>query len=178
MPGQMDELISTLSEKRMNSAGWQGAGFQVREDSIRRSAFEVLRLSGVNTASLLDIVPEISRFSPRIRDRVDIEAVYAPYVEQQKTTMRVFLKDESLHLPADLDYAKIHGLSMEEKALLAATKPESVGQARRIESMTPHGALRLLAFVKGESRAKRREQAFTEAMARKEGAVGAATELL
>ncbi|KAJ9664978.1 Mitochondrial Translation Optimization [Coniosporium apollinis] len=176
--GQMDELIGVLSEKKMNSAGWQAAGFQVREDSIRRSAFEVLRLSGVNTANLLDIVPEISRYSSRIRDRVDIEAVYAPYVEQQKTAMRVFLKDESLHLPADLDYAKIHGLSMEEKALLAATRPESVGQARRIEGMTPHGALRLLAFVKGESRAKRREQVFSEAMARKEGAMGAATELL
>ncbi|KAK4920754.1 hypothetical protein LTR28_012845, partial [Elasticomyces elasticus] len=76
---------------------------------------------------------------------MDIEGAYAPYVVQQETARRVFEKDESLHLPSDLDYQAIHGLSFEEKAMLSATRPESVGQARRIEGMTPSGALRLLA---------------------------------
>ncbi|KAK5070681.1 Mitochondrial Translation Optimization, partial [Cryomyces antarcticus] len=99
---------------------------------------------------------------PRVRARVDIEGVYAPYVAQQAAEMRVFAKDESLRLPADLDYAAIHGLSAEEKALLAATRPESVGQARRIEGVTPTGALRLLAFVKAERRDRGRERAFED----------------
>jgi tRNA uridine 5-carboxymethylaminomethyl modification enzyme len=65
----------------------------------------------------------------------------------------VFQKDENLRLPLDLDYDKIHGLSMHERALLKITRPESVGQARRIEGMTPHGCLRLLSFVQGNRRA-------------------------
>lgn len=62
--------------------------------------------------------------------------VYEPYVEQQKAAMRVFQKDENLRLPPDLDYTKIHGLSNEERAMLQVTRPESVGQARRIEGVS------------------------------------------
>ncbi|KAK4920937.1 hypothetical protein LTR28_012828, partial [Elasticomyces elasticus] len=123
-----------------------------------RSAFDLLRLSNITVSSLIPIIPEISSYSMRIRGRMDIEGAYAPYVVQQETARRVFEKDESLHLPSDLDYQAIHGLSFEEKAMLSATRPESVGQARRIEGMTPSGALRLLAYVKGESRKLTREK--------------------
>jgi tRNA uridine 5-carboxymethylaminomethyl modification enzyme len=73
--------------------------------------------------------------------------VYAPYVARQKADIRLFEKDESLRLPLDLDYDNIFGLSMHEKSILRVTRPESVGQARRIEGMTPAGCLRLLAYV-------------------------------
>jgi tRNA uridine 5-carboxymethylaminomethyl modification enzyme len=98
-------------------------------------------------------VPEVMNYPPRIRNRVGIEAVYAPYVEQQKAAMKVFQKDENLKLPLGLDYDQIFGLSMHEKSLLHTTKPESVGQARRIEGFTPAGTLRLLAYVQNRNRA-------------------------
>ncbi|TKA81149.1 hypothetical protein B0A55_01652, partial [Friedmanniomyces simplex] len=66
-----------------------------------------------------------------------------------------FTRDEGLLLPADLDYQAVHGLSLEEKKVLGDTRPESVGQARRIEGVTPAGALRLLAYVRNEWRRSR-----------------------
>lgn len=165
--GEMAQLTALLASKTLSSAGWTDAGFRVHQDSSRRSAFDLLRYPGISTASLVPMLPEISGFSARVRNRVDIEGQYAPYVEQQKAAIRVFLKDEKLRLPADLDYARVHGLSMEEKALLAVARPESVGQARRIEGMTPSGALRLLAYVKGEQKAKSRVAVLEEIAARK-----------
>jgi tRNA uridine 5-carboxymethylaminomethyl modification enzyme len=82
--------------------------------------------------------------------------------------MKVFQKDENLRLPLDLDYDSIHGLSMHEKSLLRATRPESVGQARRIEGITPSGCLRLLSYVQIKSRAAAKAVAFAEIAARKE----------
>ena len=149
---QMDQLTTLLQEKRLPSSGWLAAGFGVRTDSVKRSAFDLLRLANTTTTSLINVLPEISSFSKRIRDRVDIEGVYAPYVVQQELSMKVFAKDERLFLPSDLDYASIYGLSTEEKRVLADTRPESVGQARRIEGVTPHGALRLLAHVRGKGK--------------------------
>jgi tRNA uridine 5-carboxymethylaminomethyl modification enzyme len=69
-------------------------------------------------------------------------------VAQQEASIRAFERDERLRLPPDIDYARIHGLSTEERAALQLTRPESVGQARRIEGVTPAGALRLLAYVR------------------------------
>lgn len=149
---QMAALQQLLDDKKLSSAAWAVEGFNVRHDSSRRSAFELLRLTGVTIDTLTSILPEISSFPEKIRARVNIEGVYAPYVAQQATARRIFEKDEQLYLPSDLNYQNIHGLSLEEKKVLSDTKPESVGQARRIEGVTPTGALLLLAHVKAEKK--------------------------
>ncbi|KZF21288.1 glucose-inhibited division protein A subfamily [Xylona heveae TC161] len=164
---EMDALKTVLEETRSSSAGWIDRGFRVHQDSVRRSAFDLLRTTGVTLDILAAHVPAISTFSTATRNRVAIEGVYAPYVEQQKQAINVFLKDEHLRLPADLDYDSIHGLSMEERHLLKATRPESVGQARRIEGMTPSGALRLLAYVRSGRKAADKAAAIEEIKARK-----------
>ncbi|KAH0555766.1 hypothetical protein GP486_006291 [Trichoglossum hirsutum] len=149
---QIKELKGLLLARKHSSPDWIKRGFRVHLDSIKRSALDLLRLKDVTIESLIEHIPEITKFPPKIRNRVGIEAVYEPYVEQQKAAMQVFQKDENLRLPPDLDYAKIHGLSSEERALLQLTRPESVGQARRIEGMTPSGCLRLLGYVRRERR--------------------------
>ncbi|EME43513.1 hypothetical protein DOTSEDRAFT_89346 [Dothistroma septosporum NZE10] len=152
---QVDELRSLLKERKLSSQTWIENGFPVRSDAHKRSAFDLLRHANVTTTSLLSLIPEISQYPPHIRARIDIDGVYAPYITQQETAASSFARDESLLLPADLDYQAIHGLSWEEKKTLSETRPESVGQARRVEGITPSGALTLLAYVKG---AWRREQ--------------------
>jgi tRNA uridine 5-carboxymethylaminomethyl modification enzyme len=164
---QMEELKSALKSKMASAPVWIRAGFKVGNDSTRRTAFDILRLAGVAITDLGTSVPDIMTFSAHIRDRVSIEAVYAPYVEQQTAAMKVFQKDESLKLSLDLDYNQIHGLSMHEKSLLQATRPESVGQARRIEGVTPSGVLRLLAYVQNRHRAAAKAAVFEEMAARK-----------
>lgn len=147
----MADLQQTLESIRYPSQGWQTRGFAVRIDASVRSAFDILRLSGITTDSLaqtLDLPALLSHFSPSIRRRVEIEATYAPYIAQQEKASRAFEKDESLELPGDLVYDEVFGLSAGEKEVLKLVRPRSVGMARRVEGVTPAGALRLLRFVK------------------------------
>ncbi|KAK5109495.1 hypothetical protein LTR62_006947 [Meristemomyces frigidus] len=159
---QMDELRALLEAKNLSSGNWINHGFPVRSDSVRRTAFDLLRNAGVTTASLAEVIPEISRYSERIRSRLNIEGTYAPYIDQQEASAAAFSRDESLLLPGDLDYQTIHGLSFEEKKVLGETRPESVGQARRVEGVTPAGALRLLGYVKGEWRRRQKPRVLKE----------------
>ena len=159
---QMDELRALLEGKKLSSSSWIDHGFPVRSDSVRRSAFDLLRHTGITTSSVQTLIPEIARYPERIRSRMDIEGTYAPYITQQEASATAFARDESLLLPADLDYQSIHGLSWEEKKVLGDTRPESVGQARRIEGVTPAGALRLLAYVRDKWRRQQKERIFKE----------------
>ncbi|KAI0127495.1 glucose inhibited division protein A-domain-containing protein [Xylariales sp. AK1849] len=151
---QMDELSSTLKNYTLAAPHWIAAGFKTRSDAKRRSALDILRLANVKLTDLSERIPEISRYTAQIQSRVGIEAVYAPYVTMQRAEQQLFAKDEGLRLPTDLDYDSIFGLSFHEKAILNATRPESLGQARRIEGMTPAGCVRLLGFVTRAERFK------------------------
>ena len=159
---QLAELKALLEAKKLSSQGWIDHGFRVRSDSSKRSAFDLLRHTNVTTSSLISMIPEIARYSDRIRSRMDIQGTYAPYITQQEASAAAFARDETLLLPTELDYQEIFGLSFEEKKVLSETQPESVGQARRVEGVTPAGALRLLAYVKGEWRRNQRSQMFKE----------------
>jgi tRNA uridine 5-carboxymethylaminomethyl modification enzyme len=164
---QMEKLKSALTEHNMSPPHWIQAGFKVGNDSTRRTAFDVLRIAGATLSNLIPLIPSINDFSSHIQTRVGIEAVYAPYVEAQTAAMKVFQKDENLRLPVDLDYDSIFGLSMHEKDLLNLTRPESLGQARRIEGMTPAGTLRLLAFVQQRQKVAAKAALFEEVEERK-----------
>ena len=159
---QMDELRALFEGTKLSSQSWSEKGFPVRIDSVKRSAFDLLRHTGINSSSFTSLIPEITRFSQRVRSRMEIEGTYAPYITQQEASAASFARDESLLLPVDLNYLAIHGLSTEEKRVLSETRPESVGQARRIEGVTPAGALRLLVYVKGEWRKGQREKVWNE----------------
>ncbi|TGO45901.1 hypothetical protein BCON_0357g00050 [Botryotinia convoluta] len=165
---QMDGLKSALENSKFSAPVWINDGFKVSNDSTMRNALDILRIRDVTMNDLSTRVPEILTYTQRIRDRVGIEAVYAPYVIQQKAAQRIFQKDEMLKLPVDLDYDSIHGISMHEKSVLKITRPESVGQARRIEGMTPSGCLRLLAFVRERSRAVQKANMFDEVARKRE----------
>jgi tRNA uridine 5-carboxymethylaminomethyl modification enzyme len=163
----MAELTQLLQEKTMGWTDWNKHGFAVRNDSTKRSAYDLLRLPSTTPGSLVSLLPAISNFSPKIQDRVHIEATYAPYVAYQTVSQARWLKDENLKLPDDLNYESIFGLSFEEKRALEVARPESVGMARRVEGVTPTGALRLLQFVKGVGRGEREARMKTEIEERK-----------
>ena len=149
---QRAALRALLERTTMSAQAWMAAGFAVREDAARKSAFDVLRVRDGSMAGLAAVVPEVRGFATRVQDRVAVEAVYAPYIEQQRAWMRAFARDEAFELPPDVDYDGVVGLSTEERSQLKMTRPETVGQARRIEGITPHGALVLLAHLKRKGR--------------------------
>ncbi|EWC45131.1 hypothetical protein DRE_06270 [Drechslerella stenobrocha 248] len=145
---------------------WSEQGIEVSVDAFKYSAFDLLRKNHLKTDSFLDVFPELSKYPKRVRERIDIEGTYAPYIKQQMADIRLFEQDEDLLLPPNMDYDEVSGLSFEERALLASTRPESIGQTRRIEGMTPSGSLLLLKYAHRRRRAlgyaSRREAQPTE----------------
>ena len=155
--------MDLLGNTRYTSHAWSRKGFGVRADTSTRSALEVLALPGVDIDSLIPHIPSTpgstytsSSFAPAIKDRVGIEGRYAPYIKRQEVMAKKYQQDENLTLPADLDYSKIHGISIEERQALEQVRPVSVGMARRIEGVTPSGALQLLLHVRKNAPANRK----------------------
>lgn len=154
---EMRALQEALERKRASAQVWNESGFRVRHDTAKRSAYDLLRLSNTGMRDLAGVVPEVERYSGRVQERVSIEASYAPYVAQQTAMIKMFEKDENLQLPLDLDYDLVTGLSTHEKAALKIATPTSVGMARRIEGVTPSGALLLLAYTQERKREQVRQ---------------------
>lgn len=155
---QIKELQALLERTKLSSSAWSRKGFRVRVDSSVRSAFEVLCLDSVSIDSLICSIQapsgtpyDAGAFAPEIKARVAIEGRYAPYVKRQALMARKFEQDEKLLLPPDLDYSSVQGISTEERQALERVRPVSVGMARRIEGVTPAGALRLLMHVRKSS---------------------------
>ncbi|KAI8940846.1 hypothetical protein NX059_002107 [Plenodomus lindquistii] len=171
---QIEELTNILQEKTMGWTYWNEAGFAVRNDSTKRSAYDVLRLPSTTPTSLHPILPQVNNYSDHIRNRVHINATYAPYVASQSAAQARWLRDEHLRLPIDINYENIFGLSYEEKRALETARPESVGMARRVEGVTPTGALRLLQFVRGVGKEEREGRIKAEIAERKERFAGVA----
>jgi tRNA uridine 5-carboxymethylaminomethyl modification enzyme len=171
---EIADLTKVLQEKTLGWTEWNRHGFNVRNDSTKRSAYDLLRMPNTTPSSLAPILPQVANFSDRIRDRVQINATYAPYVTYQTASQQRWLKDEGLRLPVDLDYEGIFGLSFEEKQALKVARPESVGMARRVEGVTPTGALRLLQFVRGVGKGEREKRVAEEVEARKAAFMGVA----
>jgi tRNA uridine 5-carboxymethylaminomethyl modification enzyme len=147
----MTELQAKLESVRHPSPEWSRMGFPTRIDSSRRSAFDMLRVTGVNFDTLgshASLAATIANFDESIKNRVQMESLYAPYIGFQKKAADSFARDESLALPADLDYDSVSGLSVGEKEVLKLVRPASIGMARRVEGVTPHGALRLLRYAR------------------------------
>jgi glucose-inhibited division protein A len=151
---QVEELTAALEAKSLSGEDWARAGW-TRPGPGRRMAIDILNLSHQSRAGLdwhwdqiSELMPDIGRFAQRIKSRVAIEAQYAPYVQRQAATQQALARDESWQLPTDLDYGSVPGLSMAEKEVLKTTKPETLGQARRLEGITPAGCIRLLRHVR------------------------------
>jgi len=123
-------------------------GFKINLDGVRRDGFVLLAYSDITLDKLLPIWPELGGFAPEIAAQVEIDAKYAVYLERQKADIDAFRKDEALSLPHDLDYGVIAGLSNEARQKLDAIKPVTLGQAARIDGMTPAALTLLLVHVK------------------------------
>lgn len=127
-------------------------GLKLNKDGRRRSIIDLLALPGVDLERLSVIWPEIAALDDAVAEQLAFEALYAGYLHRQEADIVAFKKDESLRLPADLDYAAITGLSNEVRAKLIDARPATLGQAGRIEGVTPAALALLLAWVKKRSR--------------------------
>ncbi len=124
------------------------AGLPVKADGQRRNVFDLLAYPSIGFEDLARLWPQIAGWTAPVREQIEIEAAYAGYLARQAADVAAFRKDEDLRLPVQLDYAAIGGLSNEVREKLAAVRPLTLGQASRIEGVTPGALTALLAHVR------------------------------
>ncbi|MBI5322708.1 tRNA uridine-5-carboxymethylaminomethyl(34) synthesis enzyme MnmG [Bradyrhizobium sp.] len=128
-------------------------GLALNRDGNRRSAFELLAYPEVEWGMLLGIWPELSAVDPTIAVHLEIDAKYDVYLKRQTADVDAFRRDEGLVLTG-IDYDEVPGLSNEARAKLRAHQPRTVGQAGRIDGMTPAALGILAAYLRREARRK------------------------
>ncbi len=128
------------------------AGLAVNQDGKRRDVFDLLAYPDIGLTDLAGIWPELGALPRPIAEQIEIDAVYKGYLERQEADIVAFRRDEDLALPADLDYAGVGGLSNEVREKLEAVRPLTLGQAGRIEGVTPGALTALLGHVKRQAR--------------------------
>ena len=123
-------------------------GLPVKADGQRRNLSELLAYPTIAFEDLARIWPEISDWSLAVREQVEIDAAYSGYLDRQAADAEAFRRDESLRLPPTLDYAAVGGLSNEIREKLSSVRPLTLGQAARIEGVTPGALTALLAHAR------------------------------
>jgi tRNA uridine 5-carboxymethylaminomethyl modification enzyme len=123
-------------------------GLSLNKDGQRRSAFELLSYPNVSVADIARIWPRFAAFAPRIAEQIEIDAKYDVYLSRQAADVEAYRRDESFALADDLDYASLPGLSNEAKQKLSTYRPRTIGQAARLDGITPAALTLIVAHVK------------------------------
>jgi tRNA uridine 5-carboxymethylaminomethyl modification enzyme len=143
----------TLQSLNLSPAKAAQAGWEINQDGRMRSAWEYLAYKNIGFAELASVWPELSDISPKIAAQLEIEALYSGYLERQSADVAALRRDEGLTLPRDIDYATVGGLSNEVRQKLELIRPTTLGQAGRIEGVTPGALTALLSHVKRRAKA-------------------------
>jgi tRNA uridine 5-carboxymethylaminomethyl modification enzyme len=128
-------------------------GLSLNKDGQRRSAFELLAYPEIGWTEVRSIWPELSAIEPAIAVHLEIDAKYDVYLKRQVADVEAFRRDEGLIL-GDIDYRAVPGLSNEARSKLETSRPRTVGQAGRLDGMTPAALGILAAFLRREARRK------------------------
>jgi tRNA uridine 5-carboxymethylaminomethyl modification enzyme len=128
-------------------------GLALNKDGQRRSAFELLAYPEIGWDQVRSIWPELSAIDPAIAVHLEIDAKYDVYLKRQTADVDAFRRDEGLVL-GDIDYSLVPGLSNEVRGKLRAARPWTVGQAGRLDGMTPAALGILAAYLRREARRK------------------------
>ena len=123
-------------------------GLNVNQDGQRRSLGQLLSYPGASLEMFASAWPQIADWSGEVAEQVEIDAAYAGYLGRQAADAEALRRDEALVIPADLDFAAVGGLSNEVREKLIAVRPRTLGQAARIEGVTPGALTALLAYVR------------------------------
>ena len=142
------EATALARDTRYTPNQAQALGIAVNADGQRRSMRDLLAYPGVTLTAFETAHPQIRDWTPAVREQVEIDAGYAGYLDRQNADAEALRREEALTLPANLDYATIGGLSHEVREKLSLVQPRTLGQAGRIEGVTPGALTALLSYVK------------------------------
>jgi tRNA uridine 5-carboxymethylaminomethyl modification enzyme len=144
----LDAARRLAADLRMTPTALRRQGIEVNADGVPRSAIELLAHPGIDVPRLAAVWPELAGLAPEIAEQIEIDARYAGYLDRQARDIAAFRREETLLLPANLDYAAVVGLSAEVRGKLATARPATLGAAARISGVTPAALVALLQYVK------------------------------
>jgi len=149
---KIKELRNILKNLRISPNNAEKFSINIAKDGVKRSAFDLLSRKGVNFNKLRSIWKIIPKAKKNEEEQIEISAHYSSYLDKQEADIIAFRKDENLKIPHNIDYSKLSGLSNEVKSKFNLIKPKTLGQALRIDGITPAAAYILLSYVKKGSR--------------------------
>ena len=126
-------------------------GVNIAQDGISRSANQILGQKSVNMSKIRKIWPEIQYISREIDEQLEINSHYKGYLKKQNADILAFKRDENLIIPENINYDNFSGLSNEVKSKFKKIKPKTMGQALRIDGITPAAVYILLSHLKRKS---------------------------
>ena len=144
-------ISKIMSESSISPTKIKFFDIKIAKDGILRKSNEILTQKGVDMKKIREIWPDIPFFDEKIDEQIEINAHYRGYLKKQKADILAFKRDENLVIPEKVNYDDLSGLSNEVKAKFKQIKPKTMGQALRIDGITPAAVYILLSHVKRKS---------------------------
>ncbi len=148
---KIEKISSKMSKFSISPTKIKNFGIKIAKDGILRKPIEILTQKGVDMNKIREIWPNIPFFDIKIDEQIEINAHYRGYLKKQKADILAFKRDENLIIPEKVNYDALSGLSNEVKAKFKKIKPKTMGQALRIDGITPAAVYILLSHVKRRS---------------------------
>jgi tRNA uridine 5-carboxymethylaminomethyl modification enzyme len=126
-------------------------GIKIAKDGVKRNAIQILSQKSVNMDKIREIWPVLKHVSREIDEQIEINSHYKGYLKKQNADIIAFKRDENLIIPKNLNYDQFSGLSNEVKSKFKQIKPKTMGQALRIDGITPAAVYILLSHLKRKS---------------------------
>jgi len=128
-------------------------GISINKDGVRRNAYELISHPQVGFDKVSVIWPELNEIAPGIKNQIRVESMYGSYLDRQNAEIREFRKEDSINIPAKLDYSVIPSLSNEVRQKLAKHQPATIGAAGRIPGITPASLTAVLHYIRKQAKA-------------------------
>ena len=148
---QLTKIENQMSKLQITPSKVEKYGINIAKDGVSRTAFHILGQKSVNMSKIRVIWPEIPYVSREIDEQLEINSHYKGYLKKQKADILAFKRDENLIIPDNINYDSFSGLSNEVKSKFKKIKPKTMGQALRIDGITPAAVYILLSHLKRRS---------------------------
>ena len=148
---KIEQISKKMLKSNISPSKVDEFGIKIAKDGVLRSSNEILAQKGVKMTKIREIWPNIPYFNSEIDEQIEINAHYRGYLRKQKADILAFKRDENLIIPEKVNYDDLSGLSNEVKAKFKQIQPKTMGQALRIDGITPAAVYILLSHVKRKS---------------------------
>jgi len=148
---KIDIMLNKMLKLNISPSKVGKFGIKIAKDGVLRSSSEVLAQKGVTMSKIREIWPNIPFFNKKIDEQIEINAHYRGYLRKQRADILAFKRDENLIIPDKVNYDALSGLSNEVKSKFKQIRPKTMGQALRIDGITPAAVYILLSHVKRKS---------------------------